>query len=163
MFAGNTGDAVSFKTAITRVRDDFGIANLILVGDRGMITKTRIAELRQLPGMDWITALRAPAIAALARDNGPLQMSLFDEHNLAEINHPDYPGERLICCRNPVLAVQRARKRQELLAATAQDLAKSNKRRMPGNSPARPNRRASGEGHRQTQSGQALHPRHHRY
>jgi hypothetical protein len=124
VFAGNTGDAISFTTAITRVRDDFGIANLILVGDRGMITKTRIAELRQLPGMDWITALRAPAIAALARDNGPLQMSLFDEHNLAEITHPDYPGERLICCRNPVLAAQRARQRQDLLAATATGLTK---------------------------------------
>jgi hypothetical protein len=124
VFPGNTGDAVSFTTAITRVRDDFSIANLILVGDRGMITKTRIAELRQLPGMDWITALRAPAIAALAREDGPLQRSLFDEHNLAEISHPDYPGERLICCRNPVLAAQRARKRQELLAATATDLAK---------------------------------------
>ena len=124
VFAGNTSDALSFKTAITRVRDDFGIANLILVGDRGMITKTRIAELRQLPGLDWITALRAPAIAALARDDGPLQMSLFDEHNLAEITHPDYPGERLICCRNPFLATERARKRQELLAATAKDLAK---------------------------------------
>ena len=124
VFAGNTGDAVSFKTAITRVRDDFGIANLIMVGDRGMITKTRIVELRQLPGMDWITALRAPAIAALAKDNGPLQMSLFDEHNLAEITHPDYPGERLICCRNPVLATERARKRHDLLTATATDLAK---------------------------------------
>jgi len=123
VFTGNTGDAVSFKTAIARVRDDFSIANLIMVGDRGMITKTRIAELAQLPGMDWITALRAPAIAALARDNGPLQMSLFDEHNLAEITHPDYPGERLICCRNPVLATERARKRQELLTATAHDLA----------------------------------------
>jgi Transposase DDE domain len=127
VFAGNTGDAVSFKTAITRVRDDFGIANLVLVGDRGMITKTRIAELRHLPGMDWITALKAPAIAALARDDGPLQMSLFDEHNLAEITHPDYPGERLICCRNPFLAAERARKRQDLLAATAEDLAKIKK------------------------------------
>jgi transposase len=124
VFAGNTSDAVSFKTAIARVRDDFGIANLIMVGDRGMITKTRIAELREIPGMDWITALKAPAIAGLARDNGPLQMSLFDEHNLAEITHPDYPGERLICCRNPVLAAERARKRQDLLAATATDLAK---------------------------------------
>jgi hypothetical protein len=124
VFAGNTGDAVSFKTAITRVRGDFGIANLIMVGDCGMITKTRIVELRQLPGMDWITALRAPAIAVLAREAGPLQRSLFDEHNLAEITHPDYPGERLICCRNPVLATERARQRQELLAATAQDLAK---------------------------------------
>lgn len=124
VFPGNTSDAVSFKTAITRVRDDFGIANLIMVGDRGMITKTRIAELRQLPGMDWITALKAPAIAALAREDGPLQMSLFDEHNLAEITHPEYPGERLICCRNPVLAAQRARKRQDLLEATTKDLTK---------------------------------------
>ncbi len=124
VFAGNTSGPISFNTAITRVRDDFGISSLIMVGDRGMITGTRIADLRELPGMDWITSLRAPAIAALARDDGPLQMSLSDTQDLAEIEHPDYPGERLICCRNPVLAAERARKREALLAATEKDLDK---------------------------------------
>jgi Transposase DDE domain len=124
VFAGNTSDPTSFKTAITRVRDDFGIGRLIMVGDRGMITGTRIADLRTLEGMEWITALRAPAIAALARDDGPLQMSLFDRQSFAEITHPDYPGERLICCKNPFLAADRARKREDLLAATGKDLEK---------------------------------------
>jgi Transposase DDE domain len=124
VFPGNTGDPQSFKTAITRVRGDFGIARLVMVGDRGMITGTRIDDLRKLEGMEWVTALKAPAIAALARDGGPLQMSLFDAQGFAEITHPDYPGERLICCHNPVLAADRARKREELLAATEKDLAK---------------------------------------
>ena len=124
VFPGNTADPESFKTAITRVRDDFGIERLIMAGDRGMITGTRISDLRKCEGMDWITALKAPAIAALARDDGPLQMSLFDVHNFAEITHPDYPGERLICCHNPVLEAERARKREDLLTATETDLAK---------------------------------------
>ncbi len=124
VFPGNTADPDSFKTAIVRVRGDFAITSLIMVGDRGMITGTRIDDLRKLDGMDWITALKAPAIAALAEDDGPLQMSLFDTQNFAEITHPDYPGERLICCHNPVLAAERARKREELLAATEADLAK---------------------------------------
>jgi hypothetical protein len=124
VFAGNTSDSMSFTTAITRVREDFGIEKIILVGDRGMITTTRITELRELDGVDWITALHAPAIAALASDDGPLQMSLFDTQNFAEITHPDYPGERLICCRNPALADERARKRQALLATTEKDIAK---------------------------------------
>ena len=124
VFAGNTSGPTSFKTAITRVRDDFGIGRLIMAGDRGMITGTRIADLRTLEGMEWITALRAPAIAALARDDGPLQMSLFDRQSFAEITHPDYPGERLICCKNPFLAADRARKREDLLAATGKDLEK---------------------------------------
>ncbi|PZS21199.1 MAG: IS1634 family transposase [Pseudonocardiales bacterium] len=124
VFAGNTSDTVSFKTAVTRVRDDFGIEKIILVGDRGMITTTRITELRQCDGLDWITALRAPAIAALASDDGPLQPSLFDTCNLAEITHPNYLGERLICCRNPALADERARTRHALLAATEKDLDK---------------------------------------
>ena len=124
VFPGNTADPESFKTAITRVRKDFGIERLIMVGDRGMITGTRIADLRKLEGMDWVTALKAPAIAALAKDDGPLQMSLSGTQNFAEIAHPDYPGERLICCHNPVLAAERARKREDLLAATETDLAK---------------------------------------
>jgi len=124
VFPGSTSDPESFKTAITRIRADFGIGRLIMVGDRGMITGTRIDDLRKLGGMDWITALKAPAIAALARDDGPLQMSLFDTQNFAEVAHPDYPGERLVCCHNPVLAADRARTRESLLAATETDLAK---------------------------------------
>ena len=101
VFPGNTADPDSFKTAVTRVRGDFGITSLIMVGDRGMITGTRIGDLRKLEGMGWVTALKAPAIAALARDGGPLQMSLSGTQNFAEISHPDYPGERLICCHSP--------------------------------------------------------------
>src|SRR5918995_1306283 len=121
---GNTSDPESFKTAIVRVRADFGIERLVMVGDRGIITGTRIDDLRKLEGMDWITALKAPAIKVLAADGGPLQMSLFDTHNFAAISHPDYPGERLVCCHNPVLAADRARTPEELLAATEKNPAK---------------------------------------
>jgi DDE family transposase len=124
VFPGNTSDPESFKTAITRIRAGFGIERLIMVGDRGMITGTRIDDLRKLPGMDWVTALKAPAVAKLAEDDGPLQMSLFDTQNFAEITHPDYPGERLVCCHNPVLEADRARTREELLADTEKDLVK---------------------------------------
>jgi transposase len=124
VFAGNTSDTKTFIDAVALVTETFGLSELTLVGDRGMITNARVKELRTREGMDWITALRAPAIAALASDNGPLQMSLFDIQNFAEITHPDYPGERLVCCRNPVLAESRAHKRQQLLAATDSELAK---------------------------------------
>lgn len=124
VFPGNTSDSTAFVDAVALVRDQFTLDRITMVGDRGMITKTRVGELRELPGMDWITALRAPAIAALAINDGPLQMSLFDIQNFAEIIHPDYPGERLICCRNPALATERARKRDSLLNATDQELAK---------------------------------------
>src|ERR1700739_3295295 len=124
---GTTADPTAFTDIVEVVRTQFGLHRLVLVGDRGMITSARIAALRELndsgTGFGWITALRAPAIATLAADNGPLQMSLFDTHDLAEISHPDYPGERLIACRNPALATERARKRHELLAATEADLA----------------------------------------
>jgi transposase len=95
-----------------------------MVGDRGMITQARINDLKDLPGMSWITALHAPQVAALAADNGPLQMSLFDTQNFAQITHPTYPGERLVCCRNPALAEERNRKRDALLAAAEQNLEK---------------------------------------
>ena len=95
---------------------------MVLVGDRGLITSARIEEELQPAGLDWITALRAPAIRTLAADGGPLQLSLFDERDLAEIESPDYPGERLVVCRNPALAEERARKRSELLAATEREL-----------------------------------------
>jgi Transposase DDE domain len=124
VFPGATSDPDSFKTAIARVRSDFGIERLIMVGDRGMITGTRIADLRKCEGTEWITALKAPAIARLAADDGPLQMSLSGTQNFAEVAHPDYPGERLVCCHNPALAAERARKRESLLAATEADLAK---------------------------------------
>ncbi len=124
VFKGNTGDPDTFKSLTGRVRKQFGLKELVFVGDRGMITKTRIAELRGLQGAGWVTALRAPDIAALAADDGPLQLSLFDEQNFAEITHPDYPDERLVCCRNPELAVSRAVKRERLLAATEADLEK---------------------------------------
>jgi transposase len=124
VFKGNTGDPDAFKSLTGRVRKQFGLKELVFVGDRGMITKARIAELRGLQGAGWVTALRAPDIAALAADDGPLQLSLFDEQNFAEITHPDYPDERLVCCRNPGLAVSRAVKRERLLAATEADLEK---------------------------------------
>jgi hypothetical protein len=122
VFAGNTSDSAAFAEAVTTVRDEFGLHRIAMVGDRGSLTAARIDLLRGLDGMAWITALRAPAIAALASDDGPLQMSMFDTHNLAEITSPDYPGERLIACRNPTLAGERARTREDLLAATETDL-----------------------------------------
>ncbi len=124
LFKGNTADAIAFKTALNKTRKDFGLKELVFVGDRGMITKTRIADLRALEGAGWVTALKAPDIAVLAADGGPLQLSLFDEQNLAEITHPDYPGERLVCCRNPALEESRRLKRESLLAATEADLEK---------------------------------------
>jgi Transposase DDE domain len=123
-FTGNTGDPKTFPEAVDAVRGKFGLKQMIMVGDRGMITSARIADLRQLEGMAWITCLRGPAIKKLMAGGGPLQLSLFDEQDLAEISSPDYPGERLIACRNPFLAAERARKRTDLLQATEDDLAK---------------------------------------
>jgi Transposase DDE domain len=121
---GNTADPTAFTDIVETVRDRFGLHQMVMVGDRGMITSARIEALRELGGLGWVTALRAPAVAALAADDGPLQLSLFDQANLAEIAHPDYPGERLIACRNPALADERARKRTALLEATDAELAK---------------------------------------
>lgn len=118
VFPGNTADPAAFIEAVEVVRTKFGIGELTLVGDRGMITSARIEALRELGGLSWITCLRAPAIKALAAEDGPLQMSLFDTQDLAEIAHPDYPGERLIACRNPALAQLRAAKRESMLTAT---------------------------------------------
>ena len=123
VFAGNTGDPKAFIAAVEVVRGKFGITDVVMVGDRGMITSARIKALKQLPGMAWITCLRAPAIKKLAED-GPLQLSLFDRQDLAEISSPAYPGERLIACYNPVLAAERAAHRERLLAATQAELTK---------------------------------------
>jgi hypothetical protein len=121
VFAGNTADPSAFISSAQTVRERFGLTDVVMVGDRGMITSARIAALKQVGGLGWLTSLRAPSVAALAT-SGALQMSLFDEVNLAEITHPDYPGERLVACRNPALAAERARKRQALLVATEADL-----------------------------------------
>ncbi len=123
VFEGNTADPTAFCSAVKTVTDRFGLSKVVMVGDRGMITSARIDAMRANTDLGWITALRAPAIAKLAGE-GPLQMSLFDETNLAEITHPDYAGERLVACRNPALAAQRTRKRDELLAATETELDK---------------------------------------
>jgi hypothetical protein len=123
VFPGNTADPTAFVEATAVVRDRFGLTDLVMVGDRGMITSARIDALREAADLRWLTCLRAPQIAALAADDGPLQMSLFDTQDLAEIAHPDYPGERLIACRNPALAAERARKREQLLTATEAALA----------------------------------------
>jgi Transposase DDE domain len=121
VFKGNTGDPTAFKQAVTAVRDTFGLRQMVMVGDRGMITNARIDALKELPvedGWAWLTCLRADQIRKLAADGGPLQMSLFDQQDLVEISHPAYPDERLVACRNPALADERARKRADLLAAT---------------------------------------------
>jgi Transposase DDE domain len=123
VFPGNTADPTAFVQVVEVVRTKFGLTQMVMVGDRGMITSARIEALKDLGGLGWLTALRAPAIAALAADDGPLQLSLFDQTNLAEISRPDYPGERLIACHNPALAADRARTRTELLAATEAALA----------------------------------------
>jgi hypothetical protein len=123
VFPGNTADPKAFISAVETVRDRFKLDEVVMVGDRGMITSARIEALRTLGGMEWITCLRAPAIKALAEAE-VIQLSLFDEVNLVEISHPDFPAERLVACRNPALAVERARKRDELLAATEDDLQK---------------------------------------
>jgi len=130
VFPGNTGDPTAFTQITEVVRNKFGLAKMVMVGDRGMITSARIRALNQQEDgtprpapYGWITALRAPAIRKLMAEDGPLQLSLFDEQDLAEITSDDFPGERLIACRNPVLAADRARTREELLAATEKLLA----------------------------------------
>jgi hypothetical protein len=122
VFEGNTADPKTVAVQVKKLRQRFGLEHLVLVGDRGMLTHKRIEEdLRPHAGLEWVSALRAPQIQALAAQ-GAIQMSLFDEQDLAEVTHPDYPGERLIVCRNPLLAAERARKRSELIAATEKKL-----------------------------------------
>jgi transposase len=123
VYPGNTADPVTVPDQIAKVRERFALTHVVLVGDRGMLTQTRIDTLRTYPGLGWISALRSEAIRALL-DKGTLARSLFDRVNLAEITTPDFPGERLIACYNPLLAEQRQAKRQRLLAATEQDLQK---------------------------------------
>ena len=123
VFEGSTADPTTLTSQVAKLKERFGLDHVVLVGDRGMITQARITEDLSNAGVDWITALRAPAIKAL-RDAGALQMSLFDERDMASVTSPDFPGERLIVCRNRALATERARKREDLLAATERELAR---------------------------------------
>ena len=124
VFEGNMADPKTFTAQVRKVRERFGLERIVFVGDRGMITEARIRQdLRDVEGLDWISALRAPQIRALV-EGGSLQLSLFDQQDLAEIRSPDYPQERLMVCKNPVLGEERARKRQDLLQATERDLDK---------------------------------------
>jgi transposase len=122
VFEGNTGDPSTLAPQIDKLKQRFGLTHVVLVGDRGMITEARITEDVKTAGLDWITALRGPAIKELL-NSGLIQMSLFDQRDMASITSPDYPGERLVVCRNADLAAERARKREELLTATEKDLA----------------------------------------
>ena len=123
VFSGELHDDATLPAQVTKLKDRFGLSRVVVVADRGMVTKANIELLGQVGGVDWITALKAPTIKKLAR-SGAFQPSLFDEQNLGEITDADeFPGERLIVCRNPLVGAQRARKREELLAATEADLA----------------------------------------
>jgi hypothetical protein len=123
VFQGSTGDPSTLGNQVTKLKERFGLDHVVLVGDRGMVTKARISEDIKPAGLDWITALRAPQIRGLL-DGGVFQMSLFDDRDMAAITSPDFPGERLIVCRNHTLAAERTRKREDLLAATERDLAR---------------------------------------
>lgn len=137
VFDGNTADPSTVSAQIEKIRHRFGLKRVIMVGDRGMLTQARIdQELRPVEGLDWISALRSAQIAALAKD-GYIQMELFDERNLAEIQSPDFPGERLVVCRNPALATRRACKREALLAATEEDFKKIRDAVLRSNRPLR--------------------------
>jgi len=123
VYPGNTGDPTTVPDQVEKLRQRFGLSRVVLVGDRGMLTEAQIGKLKQHPGLGWISALRGPAIGELV-ESGSLQLSLFDEMNLAEIRSPAYPGERLVACFNPLLADERRRKRVELIEATEKDLGK---------------------------------------
>ena len=123
VFVGSTADPATLTSQVTKLKERFALDHVVLVGDRGMITQARIGNDLKAAGLDWITALRAPAIKAL-REAGALQMSLFDQRDMAAITAPEFPGERLIVCRNQALAAERTRKREDLLAATERDLAR---------------------------------------
>src|SRR5438445_914447 len=151
VFEGNTADPVTLAAQIDKLKRRFHLQRVVMVGDRGLLTSARIEQTLRPAGLDWITALRAPAIKQLAAESGPLQPSLFDDRDprsrvegvpgqdrdMAEITSPDYPGERLMVCKNPLLAEQRARKRVELLAVTENDLARIAARVQRARSPLR--------------------------
>jgi hypothetical protein len=123
VFAGNTADPATFMGQVAKVKDRFGVADVVWVGDRGMITGAQVRKLEEITGLSWITALRAPTIQKLVED-GAIQMSLFDTQNLGEVTDPDFPGERLILCHNPLLGEKRAKQREDMLQATEKELAR---------------------------------------
>ena len=123
VFAGNTGDPKTLMPQVQKMKNDFGVKTMVLVGDRGMISQKQIDEITDVVGIDWITALKTGAIRKLVDDKA-IQMELFDERNIFEFTHPDFPGERLVACLNPELRKLRAHKRRSLLEATARELAK---------------------------------------
>src|SRR6266849_1504466 len=151
VFEGNTADPLTLSAQIDKLKQRFHLQRVVMVGDRGLLTSARIEQTLRPAGLDWITALRAPAIKQLAAEGGPLQPSLFDDRDprsrvegvpgqdrdMAEITSPDYPGERLVVCKNPLLAAQRARKRAELLAVTENDLARIEARVQRARKPLR--------------------------
>jgi transposase len=138
VFDGNTADPATLAAQIAKLKQRFALERVVLVGDRGMLTSARIREEVEPAGFDWISCLRSDAIQKLASDDGPLQLSLFDERDLAEITAPEqFPGERLIVCRNPLLAQERARKREALLTATERDLARIAERVQARRAPLR--------------------------
>ena len=124
VFAGNTADPATVASQVEKLRDRYGIGKIAWVGDRGMLTQARIDTVLRPAGLDWVSSLRAPQVSALAQEKGPFQPSLFDERNLLEVTSEAFPGERLIVCRNPLLAEQRTRKREDLLQATEAGLMK---------------------------------------
>jgi len=124
VFPGNTADPATVAAQVSKLRDRFGICAIVWAGDRGMLTSARIEQVLKPQGMDWVSSLRSTQVMQLALEHGPFQPSLFDERNLIELTSEHFPGERLVVCRNPALAEERARKRDELLAATEVDLAK---------------------------------------
>src|SRR3984893_12360673 len=137
VFEGNTADPMTLAAQIDKLKQRFKLQRVVMVGDRGLLTSARIEQTLRPAGLDWITAIRAPAIKQLAAAGGPLQPSLFDDRDMAEITSPDYPGERLVVCKNPLLAEERARKRAELLAGTENDLARIAARVQRARSPLR--------------------------
>jgi transposase len=147
VFEGNIADPVTLSVQIDKLRQRFKLQRVVMVGDRGVLTSARLEQTLRPAGLDWITALRAPAIKQLAAEGGPLQLSLFDDRDMPtgqarglkahEITSPDYPGERLVVCKNPLLAEERTRKRAELLAATEKELARIAARVQRARSPLR--------------------------
>ena len=151
VFQGNAPEQGTLSSQIHKLRQRFDLQRVVVVGDRGILTSARIREeLAETDGLDWITALRAPAIKKLAAD-GALELSLFDQRDLAEIQHPDFPNERLVVCRNPLLGAERARKREELLQATEQELEKIRQ------ATRRPKRRLKGKDRIGVLTGRVLH------
>ena len=158
VFDGNTADPKTLAAQIAKLKTRFRLSRVCLVGDRGMLTSARIETELRPAQLDWISALRAPQINALV-EGGALQLSLFDEQNLVEITHPDYPGERLVCCHNPALADDRARTRNELLACHREGTRPDRRGHPPRETTitrARQDRPAGGQGARPLQDGQTL-------